>query len=73
MKKFIAILAIATSVVACKGGEATETTVDSAKIKDSIAKVEAEAKMKADSAMSAVKVDSTKKDSVVAPAAPAAH
>jgi hypothetical protein len=62
MKKVLAIVAIA-SFAACGNGETKAPAVDSAKIKDSIAKAEAAAKdttKKADTTKPAT-VDTTKK------------
>ena len=59
MKKVLGLLAI-TGFVACSNGTGSEAKVDSAAIKDSIAKVEATAKAAADSAAKAA-MDTTHK------------
>ncbi len=76
MKKVLGLLAI-TGFVACSNGEGSNATVDSAKIKDSIAKVEADAKAAADSAAKAA-ADTAHKATAdtahkAATPAPAAH
>lgn len=73
MKKVLGLLAI-TGFVACSNGESTEVKVDSAAIKDSIAKAEEAAK-------AALAQDTTKKDTTATAGAdttkkaetPAAH